>query len=82
LQLTATGTVPEKVVEYLNKLIIESIENDLKEKNATSIKTIEFIDQQLTSVVDSYRMPKKIMNISFCQKNVNLSEEVLQCLKV
>lgn len=76
LQLTATGTVPEKVVEYLNTLIIEAIENDLKEKNATSIKTIEFIDQQLTSVVDSLSYAEKnLETFRSANKIVNLSEE-------
>lgn len=76
LQLTSKGAVPEKVVEYLNTLIIEAIENDLKEKNATSIKTIEFIDDQLTSVVDSLTYAEKNLE-TFRSNNkiVNLSEE-------
>ncbi len=76
LQLTSKGSVPEKVVEYLNTLIIEAIENDLREKNATSIKTIEFIDDQLTSVVDSLTYAEKnLETFRSSNKIVNLSEE-------
>lgn len=76
LQLTLQGKVPEKVVEFLNTLIVEAIENDLKEKNATSIKTIEFIDDQLTSVVDSLSFAEKnLETFRSANKIVNLSEE-------
>lgn len=59
LQLTARGPVPEKVVEYLNTLIYVAIENDLEEKNATSVKTIQFIDEQLGGIVDSLNYAEK-----------------------
>ncbi|HRS19825.1 MAG TPA: polysaccharide biosynthesis tyrosine autokinase, partial [Bacteroidales bacterium] len=48
----------------------------MKEKNATSIKTIEFIDQQLTSVVDSLSYAEKnLETFRSANKIVNLSEE-------
>src|SRR5690606_20212630 len=53
IDLTSRGTVPEKVVNFLNTLIAVAIENDLEEKNRTSHKTIEFIDNQLMSIIDS-----------------------------
>ncbi|MFO7868131.1 MAG: polysaccharide biosynthesis tyrosine autokinase [Bacteroidales bacterium] len=74
LDLTFQGTVPEKVVNYLNTLILVAIENDLKEKNKTSYKTIEFIDSQLMEIVDSlnkaeqnletFRSANKIIDLS------------------
>jgi len=74
LKLTSQGNVKEKVVEYLNTLILVAIENDLYEKNVTSYKTLEFIDNQLHSIVDSlnsaeqnletFRSDNKIVDLS------------------
>ena len=76
LQLTTKGNVPEKAVEFLNTLIYVAIENDLEEKNATSVKTIEFIDDQLGSVVDSLNYAEKnLESFRSTNKIVNLSEE-------
>ncbi|MFW5851873.1 MAG: GumC family protein [Bacteroidota bacterium] len=74
LDLRFNGTVPEKVVDFLNTLILVAIENDLQEKNKTSLKTIEFIDSQLMQIVDSlnraeqnletFRSDNKIIDLS------------------
>lgn len=76
LQLTAKGNVPEKVVEFLNTLIYVAIENDLKEKNTTSVKTIEFIDDQLINVVDSLSYAEKnLETFRSSNKIVNITDE-------
>lgn len=74
VELTARGVVPEQVVEFLNTLILVAIERDLEEKNRTSHKTIEFIDNQLLNIVDSlnyaeqnletFRSDNKIIDLS------------------
>ena len=44
-----------KAKDFLNELLAAYIQNDLDKKNQLGIKTIEFIDNQLSSVVDSLK---------------------------
>jgi len=51
--LSTTGKVPQKEVDYLNKLLDVYIQKGLDEKNKTAINTVKFIDNQLLGIVDS-----------------------------
>lgn len=53
LTLRISGFVPEKIAAYLNKLADVYIQSDLIEKNKQAQNTIEFIDEQLSIIVDS-----------------------------
>ena len=91
IDLTSRGTVPEKVVNFLNTLISVAIENDLEEKNRTSHKTIEFIDNQLMSIIDSltfaeenletFRSDNKIIDLSIEGSGLFKKIEDLQAKK-
>src|SRR5690554_4967959 len=91
IDLTSRGTVPEKVVSFLNTLIDVAIENDLEEKNLTSYKTLEFIDNQLMNIVDSlnyaeqnletFRSDNKIIDLSIEGSGLFKKIEDLQAKK-
>lgn len=91
IDLTSRGTVPEKVVDFLNTLIYVAIENDLEEKNLTSYKTLEFIDNQLMNIVDSlnyaeqnletFRSDNKIIDLSIEGSGLFKKIEDLQAKK-
>jgi capsular exopolysaccharide synthesis family protein len=53
LTLQTTGPVAQMESDYINKLMEVYIRTGLEEKNQTAINTINFIDGQLASVVDS-----------------------------
>lgn len=53
LKMTIQGHNPEKITDYLNKLLDEYMERNLEQKNLISKNTVEFIDQQLIGIQDS-----------------------------
>jgi len=53
LWLWIEGSVPERIVDYLNKLTEVYLKQSLDAKNRIVFNTIQFIDNQLTGVVDS-----------------------------
>lgn len=53
INLSLTGTIPEKEIDFLNKLIEEYGNRDLQNKNETATRTVDFISQQLKSISDS-----------------------------
>ncbi len=53
LWLWITGTVPNRMIDYTNKVIEVYLQRRLDEKNRIVVNTINFIDSQLASVVDS-----------------------------
>ncbi|MBC7920086.1 MAG: polysaccharide biosynthesis tyrosine autokinase [Ferruginibacter sp.] len=61
LELTTQGEIPEKEIRFLNKLMEVYIESDLEEKNQTGIKTLNFIDKQLSQVSDSLRRAQQAL---------------------
>lgn len=76
LSLSTTGLVQEKEADYLNKLMEVYIQNGLEEKNQTAINTIAFIDEQLSTVVDSLRRAEdKLQNFRLSNKILDISSE-------
>ena len=55
INLSLTGTNPEKDMDFLNGLVRAYQDLDLKKKNEAAERTIEFIRNQLVSIKDSLR---------------------------
>ncbi len=55
VQLSMQHKVPHKAVAFLNKLLDVYLKNELNKKNQLGLKTIMFIDSQLSGVSDSLR---------------------------
>lgn len=53
LMMTIHGHNPQKITDYLNKLLDEYMERNLEQKNLVSKNTVEFIDEQLIGIQDS-----------------------------
>jgi tyrosine-protein kinase Etk/Wzc len=74
LWLWINGTVPERIVDYINKLIEVYLRQSLEAKNRVVVNTIKFIDNQLAGVIDSldvvedklqlFKQNNKILDIS------------------
>lgn len=76
LTLSTTGTVPQMEADYLNKLMEVYIQSGLDEKNQTAINTINFIDEQLSTVVDSLRKAEdKLQNFRLNNQVIDISTE-------
>lgn len=56
INLSITGTIPEKEIDFLNGLISSYRETDLEKKNQTASRTIKFIRKQLVDIKDSLRI--------------------------
>jgi tyrosine-protein kinase Etk/Wzc len=55
VQLSIRQAVPQKGVDFINKVMQVFLENELYKKNELGLKTIRFIDNQLSGVSDSLR---------------------------
>ncbi len=76
LTLSTTGLVPQMEADYINKLMEVYIRLGLEEKNQTAINTINFIDNQLSTVVDSLkRAEDKLQNFRLNNKVIDLTTE-------
>lgn len=53
LMMTIQGHNPQKITDYLNKLLEEYMERNLEQKNTISKNTVLFIDEQLIGIQDS-----------------------------
>ncbi|MER2999287.1 GumC family protein [Pontibacter populi] len=62
LSLSTKGTIPEKQLAFLNKLMETYVARDLEEKNLNGQKTLEFIDKQLATLTDSLRQSKQALS--------------------
>lgn len=56
INLSITGTNPEKEIDFINELILAYRQIDLDKKNETAERTIEFIRDQLVDIKDSLRL--------------------------
>ncbi len=62
VKCTVTGGVPEKDQDFLNALCDEFLADNLARKNDAAIKTIDFIDEQMSSLSDSIRVSEGQLN--------------------
>ena len=53
LSISIEGPTPAKLIDFLNRLILNYIENELSQKNERASKTIQFIDNQILYMSDS-----------------------------
>jgi capsular exopolysaccharide synthesis family protein len=56
LNLSLTGTNPDKDIDFLNGLVAAYQERDLNKKNEAAVRTIDFIRGQLIDIKDSLRI--------------------------
>ncbi len=89
LTLKTKGSIPEKQLAFLNKLMDTYVANDLEEKNQNGQKTLEFIDNQLATLTDSLRQSKQALSsfrsnnrISNISVQSNISYEKLSQLEI
>lgn len=76
LWLWIIGTVPQKEVDFLNKLTEVYTRLGLQEKNQIAISTINFIDNRLKTIVDSLRLAEnKLQNFRINNPIVDISSE-------
>ncbi len=74
ISLSISDNVPQKTVDFLNELTNQFIKYGLNEKNRKSKQTIDFIDDQLSEVIDTldiagkdltrYRARNKIVDLT------------------
>ncbi len=74
INLDINGKVPAKEIAFLEELISQYQAYDLDKKNQAAIRTIEFIDKQLTEIADSLRFFEGQVE-SFKKNNVNTNLE-------
>ncbi|TGE14036.1 polysaccharide biosynthesis tyrosine autokinase [Hymenobacter elongatus] len=55
VELTLKDVVPMKATQFLDTLMAVYIEDDLREKNITGYKTVEFLDKEIAKLSDSLR---------------------------
>ncbi|MBX2970758.1 MAG: polysaccharide biosynthesis tyrosine autokinase [Cyclobacteriaceae bacterium] len=55
INLSLTGTIPQKEIDFLNALITIYGKQDLEKKNETASRTVNFITNQLAEIKDSLR---------------------------
>lgn len=76
LTLSTTGLDAKMEVDYLNKLMEVYIRYGLNEKNLTAINTMNFIDEQLATVVDSLKKAEdKLQNFRLQNNILDISTE-------
>lgn len=68
VELTVRGTVPQKEIIFLNTLLDVYLVNELSKRNQLGLKTIKFIDDQLSGVSDELRKVEGSLE-SFRSKN-------------
>ena len=80
ISLKFRGQNIEKIVNFLNRYIDATIEEDLAKKNKTANSTIKFIDSQISDISDSlvlsesklknYKSANQVMDLSFQGKSL------------
>lgn len=76
LTISLQGEVSAQIADYLNKLCEIYIRSDLEEKNAVSKSTIEFIDEQLSEIIDSLQSAEiRLQNFRVSNRVTDISTE-------
>ncbi|HNV96025.1 MAG TPA: hypothetical protein PKG63_06090, partial [Bacteroidales bacterium] len=76
IELSTNGLVPQKEVDFINKLLDVYIQSGLSEKNQIAQNTMNFIDQQLLEITDSLQINENNLK-NFRQSNnlIDISKE-------
>ncbi len=76
LWLWISGTVPERIVDYLNKLSEVYMRQKLESKNRIVLNTIKFIDVQLKNIVDSLgQSENKLKNLESSSNFLDINKQ-------
>ena len=80
VELNMRGTIPDKEILFLNTLLDVYLKNELSKRNQLGLKTIEFIDEQLSGVsnelrevegsLESFRSRNNILDIDATAENL------------
>ena len=77
--IVMNGTNKQKIVEFVNMLMIEYINRGLEKKNLVSENTINFIDQELSGIQDSLsRSEIKLKDFKSTNDLMNLDMQATQ----
>ncbi len=76
LKISMEGTSPYKVIDFLNALVQNYMQNELREKNNIALRTVDFINTQILNMSDSLqRVEDQLETFKRTTTPVNLSEE-------
>ncbi|ELR68501.1 tyrosine-protein kinase [Fulvivirga imtechensis AK7] len=91
VELSMRGSVPHKTARFLDQLLHIYLQNELHKKNQLGVKTIQFIDSQLSGVSDSlkrvegwlenFRAKSNIQDISYTAENLSKNLDRLESEK-
>lgn len=70
IEVSTSGLVPQKEIDFINKLLEVYIQNGLYEKNLIAQNTINFIDEQLSEITDSLSLNEN--NLKTFRQTYNL----------
>jgi capsular exopolysaccharide synthesis family protein len=70
VELGLRGRVVEKEINFLNKLLEVYLANELYKKNQLGLKTIQFIDNQLTGVSDTLKQVEGSLELFRSRNNI------------
>jgi capsular exopolysaccharide synthesis family protein len=70
VEIGVKGRVVEKEVKFLDKLLEVYLANELYKKNQLGLKTIQFIDNQLTGVSDTLRQVEGSLELFRSRNNI------------
>src|SRR5690606_29092864 len=70
VQLSIKEPVPQKGVDFIDKVMQVFLENELYKKNQLGLKAIQFIDNQLSGVSDSLRQVEGRLETFRAQNNI------------
>lgn len=81
INLSLTGTNPDKEIDFLKNLILHYRQADLDKKNETAERTIEFIREQLRGIKDSLKIVEfKLQRFGNSSRVKDMSEEAQRLL--
>lgn len=79
INLTLSGSIPQKEIDFLEALILQYEEYNLKKKSLAASRSIDFITDQLEAITDSLKWAERQLEL-FKDKNVvtDLNSEALR----
>lgn len=76
LKISMQGSSPYKVIDFLDALVNNYMENELREKNNIALRTVDFINTQIINMSDSLRLvEEQLEKFKRTTTPVNISEE-------
>ncbi|MBN1952342.1 MAG: polysaccharide biosynthesis tyrosine autokinase [Bacteroidales bacterium] len=79
-ELSIKSTVPQKDIDFINTLLDTYLERELEKKRYMSLKTIEYIDDQLNVIKDSLKIAEE--NLQRFRSNQGIMDVTVQSGRV